>query len=469
MVLDIVEVSRKQAYIFSSNKLKDNVERSAQIARVTGSAFFEKYCGNEYSAQENLVYSGGGHTVLCFDDEEKAKAFNRTLTRIVLENYPEMEMFVKLHPYDKEKSPGENLKELTKALEKKKSIRRASFRHGTFGFEEVDRNTFEPVRVKIREHDRDAIAQMEGNVDKELLPDGFKSVKEFKELGGSFIAVVHIDGNGMGARVKKLYQKLEADNLSWDQFRKKIREFSEAVDADYKMAYKEMLDTIVDSSTIKELTAEDKHLPVRRIILSGDDVCFVSDGRIGIETARIYIEKLSEKINAVDGGKYAACAGVSVVHAKYPFFMAYELAESLCKNAKLFGAKISPADNGNSVSSIDWHLAYGELQDNLEEEREEYRSVDGNLLCARPYIIKSEVDTGCLRSYDDFKKVLKKIMSTDDAAARGRIKALRNVLKQADDEIRYYRDFYNLQQLMETDYSILFDAIETMDTFISIS
>lgn len=40
--LTILEVSQKQAYIFSSNKLKDNVTNSAVIAWVMDGDYFEK-------------------------------------------------------------------------------------------------------------------------------------------------------------------------------------------------------------------------------------------------------------------------------------------------------------------------------------------------------------------------------------------------------------------------------------------
>lgn len=474
MVLDIVEVSQKQAYIFSRNKLKDNVERSTQIAWVTSSAFFEKHCGGAYIKKENLVYSGGGHTVLCFSDEDSAKEFNRKLTKTILQSYPEMEMFVKLCPYDNGKTPSANLKELTKALEKKKSVRRASFRHGTFGFEKIDSTSLEPVRAATTSVEKDDIAALEEEIEKDLLPDGNKNVKRFEDLGGTkgstnFIAIVHIDGNGMGSRVNELYKRLESENLSWDQFREKLKAFSDAIDSDYKAAYKEMIEEIVSSDAVKTLSLDEKYLPVRRIISSGDDICFVAEGRIGIEAARIYIDKLSSKTNEIDGKKYTACAGVAIVHVKYPFFMAYELAESLCDNAKRLGATISPDDNGSSVSSIDWHLAYGELKDSLEEEREGYRSIEGNNLCARPYIIKGTGNDVRNRTYDEFKDALRKVVNADDSASRSKIKTLRNVLKQTEEEIRYYTDFYHLDRLMEIDKAVLFDAIETMDTFISLS
>lgn len=59
---------------------------------------------------------------------------------------------------------------------------------------------------------------------------------------------------------------------------------------------------------------------------------------MGLECARIFLERLSEKNNAVDGQPYAACAGVTMIPHKFPFHAAYMLSGELCSNAKKFGA-----------------------------------------------------------------------------------------------------------------------------------
>lgn len=54
-VLTILEVSRKQDYIFSSKKLRENADRSNEIAYVTGSEFFRESAKNLYDEQRNMV------------------------------------------------------------------------------------------------------------------------------------------------------------------------------------------------------------------------------------------------------------------------------------------------------------------------------------------------------------------------------------------------------------------------------
>ena len=74
--LMILEVSQKQAYIFASHRLRENAARSEDIRYVTESRFFQTAAGPLYR-EEDLVYAGGGHTVLQFDSRERADAFAR--------------------------------------------------------------------------------------------------------------------------------------------------------------------------------------------------------------------------------------------------------------------------------------------------------------------------------------------------------------------------------------------------------
>jgi len=472
MFLLILEISQKQSYIFSSNVLKDNIKNSALIAWVTSSDYFKKKCPQEYDEDLNLVYAGGGHTVLCFESEDAAKKFSSKVTESLMRDCPEMRVFVKIVKYCDEISPGENLKKLTSALEGKKSLRKSDFSQGTFGIEKIDMNTFRPVRVLTG--DEIDISEQEKRIDRELLPEGYKNVTKFEELGGdknsvNFIAVVHIDGNGMGKRVTDLYEKLAREKVSWDEFRKRIRRFSDGIDSDFKSAFKEMNEQIaamLKNQGLEDLKLKENVMPIRRIITSGDDICFVSEGRIGIEASRIFIECLKRKENAEDKKKYSACAGIAIVHVKYPFFRAYELAEKLCSSAKSKGAAISPEDNGRNVCALDWQIEYGELGDTVEEIREDYRDADGNLITARPYVLEGPDVVGCVK-YECFRKTIEMIKK-DDTYARTKIKGLRSVMKKTKEHSDHYLDFNKMSKFKDCDRAVLFDAIESMDVYLEL-
>lgn len=507
--LSILEVSQKQAYIFSSNRLKDNVANSANIAWVTSCDYFQTI-GASYQEEKNLVYAGGGHTVSQFDSKEEAEKFHQQVTRSVFERFPDMEVFAKCMPYDENKAPKDNLKELIKELELKKAQRQAAFRQGSFGIEAIDSSTRQPKRMGSEEK---SIPKSQEQIDRALLPAGYENVYQFEELGGSkgesnFIAVIHIDGNGMGKRVKEFQDKEGAEGKSWDEFQKKLKDFSEAIDRDFKNAYKETTEEIahkIEANALTDLSLKGKNFPMRRIITSGDDICFVTEGRIGIECARVFIEKLNRQKNSADGKGYGACAGVAIVHVKYPFYRAYELAESLCSNAKSFGAGLSPEDNGASVSAIDWHIDFGEMGDRLSSIRDQYLTEEKKHLDMRPYIVSAPDEVlkkEPIRQYSHFKEVWARICKADDKDryARSSIKSLRSVLKGTEKDAWYYLTYHKIDSLAVDCYqgiyreiqtekllsgeqidrklyvkttdgkerSVLFDAVEVMDTFIDL-
>lgn len=516
--LVILEVSQKQAYIFGSNKVKDNIVNSAIIAYVLGEKYIDKVLSKRgYDKEKNMVYSGGGHTILEFPDIEIGKSMIKELTEQIYRNFDGLEVFAAIEQYKEESSVGENLKALVKKLERKKSLRKPAFRQGSYGIEQVDLNTLKPKCVDYDSEEKLKVKELENKEAKSFYPEKYKPAYEFEKLGGkkndsNFIAVVHIDGNGMGKRVGALYDELK--NVSWEEAKKILHDFSECIDNDFKDAYREMTDEVaeklLDKEISKELELTEDYFPVRHIITAGDDICFVTEGRIGIECARIFIEKLSDKTNKVDNKGYSACAGVCIVHCKYPFFRAYELAEMLCSNAKAYGAEISPGDNGRSISSVDWHIEFGELQDSLTEVRKEYAVGDGTELELRPYVIKvsnkevwnkiNQDKNFQYKKYDNFKNTIGSIQKCEKDYGIGKVKGLRTALKQGEISVKNYMHFYKMNNFID-DYtsrdfnldtdklftgtkieipayvklqndekkrSVIFDAIELMDTYISL-
>lgn len=504
----ILEVSQKQAYIFESTKLRENVERSDEICWVTDTEYFKQtaqHSGLSFDREKNLVYSGGGHTVLEFPDREAAEKFAYAVSARVRREFPELEYFIKTLEYDENLTPGENLFRLSQALEKKKSVRAASFHQGSFGVEEKDT---ELRRAKVFVKMSDPI---ERKPEKEYMPDGFSMPFKLEDLGvskdnSSFVAIVHIDGNGMGKRVENL--RKDSESQPWEEYKKTLRSFSDAIDSDFKTAFRGMLDEIggqVSELIEKGLNLKSHMFPVRKLILAGDDVCFVTEGRIGLEAARIFIEKLSALENAVDHKHYTACAGVAIVHQKYPFYKAYELSEMLCSNAKRFLASFDDQvkDAGTKGCAIDWHIEFGEIIDDLSDMRQKYETADGGTLELRPYLLSAEPELWekeKTRRYSAFRKLVALLQNEKEVYARGKIKELRGVLKEGEKATEYYLQS-SLMDILDMDifedkniseqtrqigtgkglerrvfvevggkkHSLYFDAIEVLDTFISLN
>lgn len=413
--LVILEVSRKQDYIFSKQRLRENIRRSAEIAYITSDAFFAREASGIYSREDHLVYAGGGHTILQFDTQEQATAFAQQVTWAVLERFPEAELFVKQMPYDNGKTPGENLRELSRQLERKKALRRGSFRTTTFGVEnlEPEKKEYAPVEEVVQP------------------PEHYQFFRDYEEAGGedSFLAVVHIDGNAMGKRVDRVRVAAGGD---WAACCQKLRNFSTGVQRDFETAFDQLTRELVAQGR-----AEETVLPIRPVILAGDDVCFVVAGNLGLECARLFLEKLAALRNPEDGKPYAACAGVALVHQKYPFYQAYRLAEELCSNAKRFAADLDPS---GSVSAMDWHIEFGQFKGSLEQIRADYCTQDGGVLSLRPVtvVVPEECQEISLRSYEFLRSLCQALQGESGKIARGKIKQLRTALKQGEEESAFF-------------------------------
>ena len=423
--LMIMEVSQKQAYIFASQKLQQNALRSAQINYVTSEEFFLSAAPEIYRA-ENMVYAGGGHTVLQFDDPVQAQQLAARVTKTAMMRFPGIEMFVRQMPYDHAKTPDKNLRELTKQLEEKKARRAGAFFHQAFGVEALDPVDFRP-RQKNNVMERSVAVNMPEP------PQGAEFATDFSQLaqtqGDNFLAVVHVDGNAMGKRVSSIYQSAQND---WELCCRSLRIFSESIQKDFESAFQEMLQQVQQAFPQQNL------LPVRPVILAGDDVCFVTTGSIGLEAARIFLQQLAKKVNDQDKIPYAACAGIALVHTKFPFYQAYELAEELCSSAKKFGASL---DASGHISAMDWHIAFGQPKDDLAQIRDDYVTEDGGRLELRPVTVVIPPDCAKqpqeldLRSYAFFRNLCLRVKS---GAVRSKVKELRNAFKQGDVESRFF-------------------------------
>ena len=514
-LLLIMEVSQKQAYIFKNKELKKNIDASYTIDEITSSGYFKKYFLEYYNEEKNLVYSGGGHTILVFDNdveendntgkENQAVRFAKKLSKQIFCDYDGLEVFIKIMDYNENDDPSEKIQNLMKMLEEKKAIRRASFRQGTFGME-VSKGEAERVfdsekkekeaeqRKKDAENRREKRIREEKKKIQEEETTHYELVTQLEKLGGNkddnnFIAVVHIDGNLMGKKVqendkelRKILDGISDPEKKLDTYREKKQEFSEKIDKLFKGAYSDMQNVVkkqIENGNLKDLSLEEVvngekqiNFPIRRIITAGDDICFVSEGRIGIECAVEYMKALWKRSK----GENSACAGVAIVHQSYPFYKAYEIAESLCSSAKKYNASLDKEGCANACA-IDWHIEYGEMYGGLDEIRKHYVDADGKSILARPYFVcgdeKYEGKAGN-RTYADFKQTMEEMEyalhnkcedEEDRMIARRKLKELRTYLKESDEAVDAYFKKSRLDQYL-TKNDKNFDVIEVMDTYI---
>lgn len=482
-VLTILEVSKKQHYIFKTNRLKENIGASKIIDYIT-----EKLPKKLYESNNGKhISTGGGSSIFYFESEEDSINFSKEYSLELLEKYPSLEFFLTHAKYDCYKDKIiEKIGEVLNKLEKKKS-RREQYSYITdFGICEKCSSTRLPAiaidsNSKGRPISAEVKSKIEFNLEEDI--DAPKYAVDIVDLGikkneKSYIAITHIDGNMMGKRVKKLREeymkKYNKGNLKEinEEYVAALNKFSNDIKNAFEDAFNKVVNTIkynIDKLIEKGMEIDRKILPIRKVVLAGDDVCYITDARIALECANIFIKELEKK--ELMGEKITACAGIAMVKDKYPFFRTYKLSEKLCSNAK------KSISQGENESRMDWHIVQGEYDNNLDEIRElAYKTYDNKELSQRPLVI-SEGAVGA-NHYCLFRKDMEKI--NDKLIANSKIKGMLNEMKKGEKELNIYIEINKLYKIIgdhrgfkaktgfEKDKCIVFDAIEAMDYFISL-
>lgn len=267
----------------------------------------------------------------------------------------------------------------------------------------------------------------------EVLGDEYDFCSELESLGykdgESYICVIHIDGNNMGVKFSNCRNMQERKNLSKKVQKTVERAFGELI----KIIVSEY-DSYADVLDMRALKQGNKRLlPLRPIIIGGDDITFICPGRMGLQYAQAFIEAVNKE-DLLDKDLYnhikketskqinrslSCCAGVAIVPAKYPFFRAYELAEQLCDKAK----EKSRKDDGNY---LDFAILHGEKYGDVGLLRkEQYTSANGNLHYGAYNVLGDENDKQSVKGL----LALSRELSKKDMP-RNKVKELRRVLHE---------------------------------------
>lgn len=262
--------------------------------------------------------------------------------------------------------------------------------------------------------------------------------QEFSRLGSqegdNYLAIVHIDGNNMGERFSQC--KTLADRTK----------LSKAVTSVTEKAFKKIvhLASTITPETYKEegidVGRNHPYLPLRPIIIGGDDVTFVCHARLAVVLAQAFMKEL-EVLSAKELGKLGknnqnsaihSCAGIAILNASYPFFRGYELAEQMCGKAKEQARK-------EKSSWLDFIILHGEQAPTVEQIREqEYTSIKGGQLHFGPYVV-SEIRNKeyALQNMVDLVNGLQTSIDTTDMG-RNKVKGLRYILQGTTHGIQEY-------------------------------
>lgn len=535
VTLTQIEVSGIQEYIFGSNNLKQNIGASELVSQATTDWVIEilddlgiehnatwdeeeqvwqlsEWAGELLPAQ--IIYWGGGNALLLFTGlpTEWAIPFTKALTRLAIGQARGLSLVVGHEKLDWDQDAAASVhKQVRRKIAARKLNRQQSVPLPGLG---VTANcVFTGLPAVGVDEDRSLIAQSvqhkyqatesgKARVQRLLqsVSGGFPFADDFNLMGergeSSYIAVIHADGNGMGNRFGAIADAHPAakDN---DHYCRQLRRFSEAVQSRATAALRATVQLLVNSvnskngrfgGVVRFPVDNDDHpvLPFRPIVFGGDDVTFVSEGRLGLALAAYYLRHLGEgeplpgKTEGEIGEPLYARAGVAIVKSHYPFSRAYELADALCSSAKKKLPALTPQGSG---IVLDWHYATSGVILSLGQLRErEYRSQAGHSLLMRPVrldVAAPPAGSKYWRSWDNFTNVTRQFQENSEwYRHRNKIKSLREPLRQGGEAVRLFRQNYGLPELPEVPGQSMtetgwhsedcgyFDAIEAMDFYV---
>ncbi|WP_027406663.1 hypothetical protein [Anaerovibrio sp. RM50] len=479
----LLDVRSIQRYIYAANKLRTNIGASYIVENLFSEKLVkvleENFKGttdltswknpDEKSgddAQCQIAYIGGGNAMVLFDhsvEDDELKRLVALFSQKVMEEAPGLHIGAAIGALDlsDDESYKNSRNKLFAALKQNQNNIIPNVSLPYTGFTQIcdidgeaasyydNDSLFPNEKHNYYSHEAAAKAKaveqsnknLEGMFEAELMSE-YVFPTEIDRLGQkeqkSYIAVVHIDGNNMGVKFSG------CNNLA------KHRTLSAAIKEKTKNSFAKLLTSIVkEYAEYKEkgiLDTKKDHgknvLPIRPLILGGDDVTFVCPAQVAVAYAKRFIKYMKEESKELDeeARSIDCCGGISILPEKYPFFRGYVLSEQLCDAAKKQMRKLWNKDVPGSGSSwLDFVFLHGEQAPTLEQIlKNEYSAELGKNggMHFGPYCVIPPEKVGTEEKFDEdhlLDKLIECATKFNDHKhymAKNKVKELRAVLQK---------------------------------------
>lgn len=456
----------------------------------------EPDCLEIFSANGIEILDKAGGNAYVFFDCENAKYIYEKISR-------EMAFYILKETYSLElvyacvectENFYEDYEKLNAKLGKLKSKMPSAYHIGAFPICRSDKDTYLPIIAKDKyNNDVTMESYLKGNFNASLSNSHDENVIDnyILEKGtDSHIAIIHIDGNNMGARINEILKNTDYSKAK-DTFKSiKVRDrFAEVCKEMDRLTdeYKKVL------SKNSQKDPKDIHL-VHAIIQAGDDITYITRADIALSFTKKFIKLISEKYMADDtddikytgNAKYliSACVGIAYIDSHFPFADGYDLAEACCSNAKS-RAKKNKSPDGYIGNWIDFEICHHIKSANLSQNRKLYGNVDDTVLYKKPYCIKHPNYQNEFFDFDSFENKIQNLLSDNPVLNRSRAKKLRetysagseyvetlkksaesrNYLSSENGEKINFYDEYKSNKGETIKYASYYDAIDIMDLY----
>ena len=457
MKIVLIETSANQKYIFSTNKLRENIGASELTNRIGTKVVLDAVGRNynyendksgeklksilnnekpiEKSSEEDgveIIIATSGKAILLTKSKKKAEQIIRNVTQTALKEMPGLKVNGAIADVsDDLKTIHSAIGEVHRKLDESRyqvpsneqRFLRLPFvapcassglpaqKYDSNEKEQIPR--FSKVSLKKRAVSDNGKSRLEKTIGTYsenfyFAGDVNSLEKLFDEL--SWLSIIHADGNGLGQIFLEFdkHTGLREGRISPREHLNIYRKFSIALDLCTLDAVGFALKNLQGwtQNNLKEKKKESIEIPIIPLILGGDDLTVICDGEYALKFTKDFLKKFRENTQAegiikeiVGEEGLGICAGIAIVKPHYPFHQAYKLSEQLLKSAK----KIK--EEGDSKdTALDFHVLYDSAGANLKEIRNKFKDFD----VASPYVIDSGFETDWLKNRD-FQELEKRV------------------------------------------------------------
>lgn len=482
MILALYDCRSKQEYIYRTNKVKEIAGASALLTDLFKSFFRSTECDFKINCDwENMtapddyfeyfrssgcdgeiVYEGGGNLCIIFRDEDTYHKVNEALSRHVLETTYSVGLVasaVEIEKRGDKYSFVEDRRKLYIENSAKKNLGSYYSACNVLPFTLTDRLTHQPIVSKDKESEQQYTAESKLKMEKykELYDTDKKALEieavietEFDAMvdkgNESLLAIIYIDGNSMGEKLKALTR--DAD--SYAAGINALRKFSKQTNEDFVVSpINAIHGKLYEKYEQNKDTALGKRYLFRPIISGGDEITLVCNARSVPLILETYFDTLKQS------GDNTACAGVAIFHSHAPFADVYEIAEQCCESGKRKAHK----ELSQNKNFIDFHYCHSGITNSLDAIR--YRQEAA--YTSRPY----EYST----SWKEFIQLGSRIAEGKDIKLdRSDLKELSRAMTQGDS---YYQEelrrIASRQKTEDFNNDIIGGGSETMKMLYDIS
>lgn len=452
-ILAMYDVRGIQDYIYRNPKIKDAMGASEIVRSIIEDTLKEAVEETQkegsgitanlawYDAQGPLPYDdgqhdvevlfiGGGNAYVTFSSEDLCLQINCTMARLILTRTYSLQLATTY--VDCTDSYAEDYRRLQRKMTSVKAAMRVTRPLGALpimqteiqnGFPLVCKEGSTETVLKNRAKERNAPREGEEKILDNLVENKGEN---------SVLAVVHMDGNNMGLRIRQLVE----DKKTYAEAVAQMRQISYNISRSYEDTFE---------AVRKEIEKSGDRKFIRRIIVAGDDITYVCTASAALPSVELFCSRITElTMVSRQKGKpspneklqygFSICGGIAYMGSHFPFDIAYDVAESLCDNAKKEAKKPENLDNGRIGCYVDFQICKDVRCRDLEEtRRREYTTAQGDSLLLRPYRIITKTDAlgskklkkESLGQYDLLKAQMKFFRNSDNLP-RSFAKKIRN-------------------------------------------